>query len=330
MGSAWVWSNRRYHLFRHRDCYFVVQTKQGSSMQVTPSPLKTQRASESSGTGGSGFGKRPAQNDDQTNQGKKSTARMSQDALAVRREQEINAVNVVLLEAEQHLALVSKPFFQLSAAIAASGKILAKKLETRLHQKNKEVLLGGDSDPSDVTGMITRMNACFRQVMAVSKLASVVTQTKCESPASELRQAMVECLEACAPIPDSARIELFWREASCALASDLYDKYEQVCKEGCSYCHKDDFSGGEDAFVSAQLSVVSKAITQAMKACGNKKGVLSLEIDTSLVERVYQITTKSQAAMLSHEGVQTSFSKLVKVNSSTSRIDLYKMRFSKM
>ncbi len=52
-----------------------------------------------------------------------------------------------------------------------------------------------------------------------------------------------ECLEVSAPIPDTARNEVFVREATRAIANKDFASFATMLKAGRTTCYPDDFSG---------------------------------------------------------------------------------------
>jgi hypothetical protein len=116
------------------------------------------------------------------------------EACSLKFEQEMNAVAVILLESEQFVALLAKPQFHFNASVASQGKGLAKKLETRLQHKRKDILLGNHLEQqAEITAKINRMNSFHRQVTAIVSLAvALMNPRHDESSLHNMRAAVGE------------------------------------------------------------------------------------------------------------------------------------------
>ena len=124
-----------------------------------------------------------------------------------------------------------------------------------------------------------------------------------------------ECLEVSAPIPDSARCEIFVREATLLLANSDFTTFATVLMEGRTTCYPDDFSGKDTTgtFKAAQIMVLTRALTHALKACGNKRGAASTDISVELTQVVYDIANAGFNAMAGDENVVSSLQLLSRV-----------------
>jgi hypothetical protein len=124
-----------------------------------------------------------------------------------------------------------------------------------------------------------------------------------------------ECLEVSAPIPDTARNEVFVREATLAIASNDFASFATMLKDGRTTCYPDDFSGKDTTatFKAAQMRVLTKTLSHALKACGSKRGAASADISSELAQVVYEIALVGVTAMDGDETVVSSLQLLSRV-----------------
>ncbi len=125
-----------------------------------------------------------------------------------------------------------------------------------------------------------------------------------------------ECLEVSAPIPDTARNEVFVREATLAIASNDFASFATMLKDGRTTCYPDDFSCKDTTatFKAAQMRVLTKTLSHALKACGSKRGgAASTDISNELTQVVYEIALAGVTAMDGDETVVSSLQLLSRV-----------------
>lgn len=92
--------------------------KSAGSWGVAASPADRKRA-------------RPDTGADPASGAKPKGARLSQEAQALKQEQELNAIDVALLEGDQFMALLSKQGLVMDLSVASRGKSVIKRLEAR-------------------------------------------------------------------------------------------------------------------------------------------------------------------------------------------------------